>query len=263
MSIPLPDTKTLWARAGSRCTLCRQHLINITHGGKPALLGEAAHIIAEKADGPRGESILEGSERNSYFNLILLCPTCHTAIDKDPSSYPPERLHMMKAQHEMRQSGQVLPVQAVTSAAADYVKNDEVVKFAKEWASFVPFYAQFFSHIQLIQMDRKEETDELFLQAKEWHKRRDKLKELLFRAGEENTLVHRIPSWERLKNEHEYIRDGLYLTPFSFILDFVNPCYMVAKFSTELWAAYNISMEFMDYLRFKHPELAEHWALNE
>ncbi len=48
--------------------------------------GEQAHIVAEEEEGPRGKSVLSKEERNSYHNHILLCPNCHTKIDKAPMS---------------------------------------------------------------------------------------------------------------------------------------------------------------------------------
>ncbi|TDQ49033.1 HNH endonuclease [Permianibacter aggregans] len=245
----------LWANAGSNCSLCRQRLAQITSNGRAAVIGEAAHIIAESLDGPRGQSILDISERNSYFNLILLCPTCHKLVDKDTASYPPEKLHMLKAQHEMRQSGQRLVESIEVAQAIDHGNDRDVINFANNWAGFVPFYAKLFSQIQLTQMKGDDIDDALIMQAQEWHDRRDRLKELLFIAGEENTHIHRIASWERHKRNHEYIELGQYLTPFSFILDFLNPFHMIANYSDELWGAFNISHEFMDYLRFKYPEL--------
>jgi hypothetical protein len=68
-------------------------------------VGEMAHMIARKPDGPRGVP-LGGSD--SYENLILLCPTCHRTIDKAPENeYPTELLHACKDQHEnsIRQKG--------------------------------------------------------------------------------------------------------------------------------------------------------------
>lgn len=55
-------------------------------GGKsptPIVVGHEAHIVAEEDDGPRGDPSMPVSERNAYPNLILLCPTHHTLIDKD------------------------------------------------------------------------------------------------------------------------------------------------------------------------------------
>jgi hypothetical protein len=141
----IPNIKLLWERAGSKCALCRRRLDHLTDAGKQALLGEAAHIVAESPDGPRGNSILDQNERNSYLNLILLCPTCHTTVDKDPSEYPVERLHMFKTKHELRVEGQ-----SILESENDFVSTSQppsfkltpIVKFATERAAFLPFYTQ-------------------------------------------------------------------------------------------------------------------------
>lgn len=64
------------------------------------VLGEEAHIVAREADGPRGESPLTAAQRDDYSNLILLCPTDHTLIDKAPMDYSVEYLLKIKAEHE-------------------------------------------------------------------------------------------------------------------------------------------------------------------
>jgi hypothetical protein len=79
---------------------CRTKLIESSTSGSNFPIGEQAHIIAEDTNGPRGNSILSIDERNSFFNLILLCPNCHSKIDKNADDYPVERLHMIKAEHE-------------------------------------------------------------------------------------------------------------------------------------------------------------------
>ncbi len=98
------DIKLLWGRAASRCAFpdCHIKLTQDTRAASDAFpLGEQAHIVAEKQDGPRGKSLLTEPERNSYFNLILVCPSHHRVIDKDPQGYPIERLHLLKDQHEL------------------------------------------------------------------------------------------------------------------------------------------------------------------
>src|SRR5207249_3021551 len=42
------------------------------------------------------------TERNSYGNLVMLCPNCHAKIDSDPQSWPIERLKKIKAEQEQR-----------------------------------------------------------------------------------------------------------------------------------------------------------------
>jgi len=104
MSIPQKDIKLLWARAAGRCSFpdCRMKLTqdkNLASDSFP--LGEQAHIVGENKNAPRGKSTLIIEERNSYFNLILLCPNHHTMIDKSPEDYPIEKLHLLKDQHEL------------------------------------------------------------------------------------------------------------------------------------------------------------------
>jgi hypothetical protein len=104
MSISQKDIKLLWGRAANRCAIptCRIKLTqNKDTKSESIVLGEQAHIVAEEPKGARGKSILSTEERNSYYNLILLCPTHHTMIDNNPEDYPVEKLHLIKAQHEL------------------------------------------------------------------------------------------------------------------------------------------------------------------
>jgi hypothetical protein len=61
---------------------------------------ELAHIISESVKGPRGDSKLSASKRNQAKNIILLCPRCHTLVDKSPGEFPPRLLHRWKSQHK-------------------------------------------------------------------------------------------------------------------------------------------------------------------
>ncbi|MDZ7932895.1 MAG: hypothetical protein U5N21_23795 [Rhodococcus sp. (in: high G+C Gram-positive bacteria)] len=71
-----------------------------TPHNRMAVLCEDAHIVAESAAGPRGDSPLTRAERNRYENLILLCNYHHQQIDSQPESFPVELLHQWKADHE-------------------------------------------------------------------------------------------------------------------------------------------------------------------
>ena len=95
------DIKLLWGRAGNRCSICRHELSHDAPPSHKYLLGEQAHIIGESHSAPRGKSLLTKDERNSYHNLILLCPNHHTEIDKNEAAWPVERLHQIKSQHEL------------------------------------------------------------------------------------------------------------------------------------------------------------------
>jgi len=64
--------------------------------------GEMAHIIAASDDGPRGDTSLEAETKAEYNNLILLCPSCHTEIDKAPDIFPVNLILDWKANHKKR-----------------------------------------------------------------------------------------------------------------------------------------------------------------
>lgn len=98
------DLKLLWSRSGNRCAFsdCRKELsIDSTASPGSFPVGVQAHIVGKSESAARGKSDLSKSERNSYFNLILLCPDHHTVIDKDPDAYTVERLHYIKDSHEL------------------------------------------------------------------------------------------------------------------------------------------------------------------
>ncbi len=102
MAISQQDIKLLWGRAANRCAICKIELSRdkkSTNASFP--VGEHCHIVAESHSGPRGNSIISLEERNSYHNLILLCPTHHKEIDKNVEDFPIEKLHSLKSRHEL------------------------------------------------------------------------------------------------------------------------------------------------------------------
>jgi hypothetical protein len=102
LAIKSKDIKILWGRSGNRCAICRTQLTQNASADSVAFtLGEQAHIVGEKDDAPRGKSPLSADERDSYHNLILLCPNHHTTIDKNEADWPIERLHLRKSTHEL------------------------------------------------------------------------------------------------------------------------------------------------------------------
>ena len=100
MAISDSDAKILWGRAAGICSNpnCRRDLTVILEQKGTYNVGEMAHIIARSPEGPRGNA--EGGS-DEYANLILLCPTCHTTIDKAPAGqFPEPMLHEWKHDHE-------------------------------------------------------------------------------------------------------------------------------------------------------------------
>jgi hypothetical protein len=103
MPISEQDIKLLWGRAAQRCSFpdCRIKLTQNKELSSDSFpLGEQAHIVGRAETAPRGKSNLTSEQRDSYYNLILLCPNHHVEIDKNPDDYTIEKLHFFKDQHE-------------------------------------------------------------------------------------------------------------------------------------------------------------------
>jgi HNH endonuclease len=137
MAISEVDSKLLWGRAAGLCSnpQCKKDLTVILAERGSYNIGEMAYIIARSVDDPRGRT-QPGAD--TYDNLILLCPTCHTLVDKGPSEYPPKLLHRWKADHEnaIREAGSSLKfddVAKLKSAVTRLLQDNHYI-----WKSFGP-----------------------------------------------------------------------------------------------------------------------------
>lgn len=96
----------LWARAGGRCQYqgCNKPLIGDLISGRDTLnAAYIAHIVAESADGPRGDLVRSPLLADAVENLMLLCDTHHRLIDREGlAEHPEQRLLAMKVEHERR-----------------------------------------------------------------------------------------------------------------------------------------------------------------
>ncbi len=104
-SITDKEWKMLISASGGYCAFpgCDQHLAESStaqDGG--SFLGQAAHIIADSRQGPRGRSELSDQDRDKHTNLILLCGVHHKLIDDQPRTYSVPVLQQMKRDHEDR-----------------------------------------------------------------------------------------------------------------------------------------------------------------
>lgn len=104
MAISEPNIKRLWGRSAGRCAFpgCGKDCLEFIVANSPVVIGEMAHVIAKKPNGPRGRP---ESGEDTYENLVLMCPTHHRLIDKAPEGiYPEELLFEWKEIHETRVS---------------------------------------------------------------------------------------------------------------------------------------------------------------
>lgn len=121
----------VWGLSGGFCAFpgCRLQLV-LQEGGGHALIGEIAHIVAESADGPRGESALNASQRSQPTNLVLLCANHHKEIDDLPDSYAVDVLIAIKRDHERW-------VRELGREPQDLVGRTRIASYVTEWAARV------------------------------------------------------------------------------------------------------------------------------
>lgn len=96
------NLKILWGESGNLCAFPECNIeITALSGNKGYTLGEMAHIKGDKAGSCRYDSNQTDAERNGHKNLVLLCPTHHTIIDKPEnlSIYTVDFLIKMKEEH--------------------------------------------------------------------------------------------------------------------------------------------------------------------
>jgi hypothetical protein len=100
MSISVKSRKTLWAKSGNRCAVCKKELVLEKDPFDVILnLGEECHIISSQENGPRHEPI-PNFDYDQVDNLILLCCNDHKMIDERVDFYPKTDLRKIKEEHE-------------------------------------------------------------------------------------------------------------------------------------------------------------------
>ena len=81
-------------------------------------IAEMAHIFAANDKGPRANKLLDDAARGDFNNLILLCPSCHTIVDKSPADFPDALITAWKGDHDYK-------IRAAFGIAS-YTTRDEV-----------------------------------------------------------------------------------------------------------------------------------------
>jgi hypothetical protein len=99
---PTLNTKLrLFADSGGYCgnPACLEPIFK-DFDGEVIHIGEIAHIISAGNNGPRANTSLSEQDRSQYENLLLLCPTCHTCIDKAEDKFPEALIIKWKISHK-------------------------------------------------------------------------------------------------------------------------------------------------------------------
>lgn len=143
MSITPKAIKLLWSNAAGRCSFtdCEERL-TVEQASESAhyTLGEMAHIKGKKSGSNRYDPHQSSEERDRYDNLILLCPTHHTLIDKseNEATYSVEILLQMKIDHEGKISRRL---EAENMSERETVKNEISICLAESkqaWEQYGP-----------------------------------------------------------------------------------------------------------------------------
>jgi hypothetical protein len=100
-NINIKIIKRLYALSGNQCAF-PNCTIKITNAENDTNFSEICHIEAAEQGGARYNPNSNDTDRNSFENLILLCPNHHTEIDSpgNISQYTVEMLRKMKKEHE-------------------------------------------------------------------------------------------------------------------------------------------------------------------
>jgi hypothetical protein len=103
-AIPSKVVLKLWMRSGGRCQFrgCNQVLWRDELTQREMNNAYIAHIVADRPDGPRGNSVLSPKLAKEFNNLMLLCPTHHKLVDSQPEDYSVDLLQAYKREHEER-----------------------------------------------------------------------------------------------------------------------------------------------------------------
>ncbi|MEV3815026.1 HNH endonuclease signature motif containing protein [Aeromonas salmonicida] len=146
--IPTETKLRLFSAAAGHCQNpdCLRPLFPAEMGGDKHI-AEMAHVIPHGDQGPRHEDRPdEEFNSDSFDNLILLCPTCHTIIDKDPSAYPRNKLLDWKFNHLASLANR----QGIISYQERKQVRDAVIPVMAEnravWAEFAPSDGRRFSY---------------------------------------------------------------------------------------------------------------------
>ncbi|MFG1606049.1 HNH endonuclease [Actinoplanes sp. NPDC049265] len=97
LSLTQATKDSLWAESGGHCQnpQCRADLLGFIDQKN---IAELAHIIPASKKGPRAADSpeLTKQERSLPENILVLCPICHTVIDKSPEGFPSPTLRGWK-----------------------------------------------------------------------------------------------------------------------------------------------------------------------
>jgi len=121
--IPPKVRYLLWAKSAGRCEFdgCNKPLWRDGLTQIEMNFADVAHIIGDRAGGPRGNLILSKAYCSDVSNLMLMCQEHHRMIDENVKAYPEKILRRMKRAHEER-------IERLTAITPDKTSNVIIYK---------------------------------------------------------------------------------------------------------------------------------------
>ena len=144
MSISLKTHKMLWGASANVCAKCKAYLVEDARLTDDAsLVGEEAHIVSKKEDGPRYNDPLPMDQRDLFGNLVLLCNRCHKIVDDQVNTYPANDLRKLKKDHEdsvrtsiTNENSMKLRDDVIYS---EYIQHWESVSELNQWSAWTSY----------------------------------------------------------------------------------------------------------------------------
>jgi len=101
MPISDKNRKIIWGKSGSRCALCKAHIVmEPIETDKESVVGDECHIVSKKSGGPRYRENYPVGEHDFPNNIILLCKTHHKQVDDQSETFSESLLKEIKQNHE-------------------------------------------------------------------------------------------------------------------------------------------------------------------
>ena len=145
MNISLKTHKKLWGLAAQRCAFeeCKKELaVDTFETDDYYNIGDEAHIISKKINGPRFTKDFPIEQIDKYDNLILLCKEHHVRIDKDVKFYTKDKIRAIKEEHEkwVRDTLKIDAKQLKDDELfADYIDYIEFLGSFNEWTEWTEY----------------------------------------------------------------------------------------------------------------------------
>ena len=141
MAISEKTIKLLWSNSAGRCSFtdCNERLtVGQSAHSVPHTLGEMAHIKGKNKGSNRYDENQTDEQRDSYENLILLCPNHHTQIDKAENAkiFTVNVLKEMKINHEAKISKRL---ESVNISSIEELKNNISICLAENRQSWLQY----------------------------------------------------------------------------------------------------------------------------